>query len=48
MQRYREQADYVRAFRFSEEGAREEAGYAGEIGAWVGERLTAEGWPLPS
>jgi hypothetical protein len=39
-----EQADYARAFRFDEAGAREEVGHAGEICDEVRRMLTQGGW----
>ncbi len=44
LQHYREQADYVRAFRFSAEDAMVEVDNARVIVGWVHERLRADGW----
>jgi len=44
LQRYREQADYSRLFRFDEQGAREEVERAGEICRTVRDLLSARGW----
>lgn len=48
LQRYREQADYSRAFRFNELGAREEVRHAEEIQTAMKDYLAQHGWlPKP-
>jgi uncharacterized protein (UPF0332 family) len=47
LQKHREQADYSRAFRFDEEGAREEVEHAREICAFIRDELLRSGW-LPT
>lgn len=44
LQRYREQADYSRAIRFDEEGAREAVGHAVEVHDTLHGWLHDEGW----
>lgn len=44
LQKYREQADYSRAFRFDEEGAREEVEHARAICSVARDELTRGGW----
>ncbi|MBI3183745.1 MAG: HEPN domain-containing protein [Myxococcales bacterium] len=44
LQKYREEADYARAFRFSEQGAREEVANATEIRDFVRVALAEQGW----
>jgi uncharacterized protein (UPF0332 family) len=44
LQRYREQADYSRAFHFTAEGAREEAAHARELCAGLADWLAARGF----
>ncbi|MFZ5471578.1 MAG: HEPN domain-containing protein [Myxococcota bacterium] len=47
LQKYREEADYARAFRFSEQGAREEVANALEIRDEVKKLLVKDGWTAP-
>ena len=43
--KYREQADYARAFQFTEEDARAEVDNARTICAAIEAALAADGWP---
>lgn len=44
LQKYREQADYSRAIRFDEDGAREQVGHAREVHEALHAWLAAERW----
>ena len=44
LQKFREQADYERAFEFTAEGAQEELANAAEICEFIRDRLAADGW----
>ena len=44
LQKYREQADYSRAIRFDEQGAREEVDHARELCDALRAKLTEGGW----
>ena len=44
LQKFREQADYARAFHFTDEDAREEVEHAAAICEALGEWLVANGW----
>lgn len=47
LQKYREEADYARAFRFTEQGAREELENTREIRDFVRKALVDGGWLAP-